>query len=33
MAKKYDRLGPFSHGQNFLFIPEEQFMKFAGIVI
>jgi FkbM family methyltransferase len=33
MTKKYDRLGPFSHGQNFLFIPEEQFMKFARIVI
>ena len=32
MAEKYIRLGPFSHGQNFLFIPEEQFMKFARIV-
>jgi FkbM family methyltransferase len=33
MAEEYNRLGPFSHGQNFLFIPEEQFMKFARIVI
>jgi FkbM family methyltransferase len=33
MAEKYNRLGPFSHGQNFLFIPEEQLMKFSRIVI
>jgi FkbM family methyltransferase len=31
-TKKYDRLGPFSHGQNFLFIPEEHYMKLSNIV-
>jgi FkbM family methyltransferase len=32
MAEKYNRLGPFSHGQNFLFIPEEHYMKLSNIV-
>jgi FkbM family methyltransferase len=31
-TKKYDRVGPFSHGQNFLFIPEEHYMKLSNIV-
>ena len=32
-TEKYRLLGPFSHGQNFLIIPEEQFVKLSDIVI
>jgi hypothetical protein len=32
-TEKYRPLGPFSHGQNFLFLPEEQFVKLSDIVI